>query len=288
VKAGLPIGLLVMEKTKSAPPRVSASLHQTVEKFKALQTRHGSSSGSLTVRSAPLNLYRSEIRATLITLSTGLLRRGDADLPTIPDQSPAPVRVEERNGRVSRISDRDSPLDAAERDFNEWREPVLDHIKEMLSGDFRPGTNHSRARDRLIALAKLLSGGIAEIKDRQFRIGYEIERFGGLVSAYRSGGDDMPTLSADVLEDLDRLRIALMMGITKLERWAEFCRMAAADPMHDGDANPVVLSEGLTGMAVEMERRPTYFDPELPETFRFLAEATRDHGGRPGPSCMAG
>ena len=279
VKAGLPIGLLVMEKTKSAPARVSASLNQTADKFRALQERYGSSAGSLTLRSAPLDSYRSAIRAILTTLSSGLLRGSDADLPTIPDQSPAPVRVEERNGRVSRISDRDSPLGAAERDFNDWREPVFDHIQEMLSGDFRPGTNHSRARDRLVALAKLLSGGIAEIKDRQFRIGYEIERFGGLVSAYRSGGDDMPTLNADVLEDLDRLRIALMMGIAKLERWAEFCRTAAADPMHDGDADPAVLSEGLTGMAVEMERRPTYFDPELPETFRFLAEATRDPRG---------
>jgi hypothetical protein len=149
----------------------------------------------------------------------------------------------------------------------------------MLAGDFRPGTNHSRARDRLVALAVLLAASIAEMKERQFRIGYEIEWFGGLVSAYRSGGDDMPALSADALEDLDRLRIALVMGITKLERWAEFRRAAAADPKHDGDANPAVLSEGLTGIAVEMERRPTYFDPELPETFRFLAEATRDPRG---------
>jgi hypothetical protein len=278
VKAGLPIGLLVMERTKSAPTRVSASLQQTIDKFEALQKRYGSPSGSLVVRRAPLDLYQSEIRAILTTLS-GSLRRGDADLPTIPDQSPAPVRVEERNGRVSRISDRDSPLSAEEQDFNQWREPVLDHIQEMLSGDFRRGTNHSRARDRLVALAQLLSGGIAEMKDRQFRIGYEIERLGGLVSAYRSGGDDMPTLSVDVLEDLDRLRIALMMGITKLERWAEFRRAAAADPMHDGEANPVALSEGLAGMAVEMDRQPTYFDPELPETFRFLAEAARDPRG---------
>jgi uncharacterized LabA/DUF88 family protein len=202
-----------------------------------------------------------------------------AERPMVPEQSPAPVRVEERNGRISRMSDRDSPLGAEERDFNDWREPVFDHIQEMLLGYFRPGTNHSRTRDRLVALAMLLSAGIPEMKERQFRIGYEIERFGGLVSAYRFGGDDMPTLSADVLEDLDRLHIALAMGIAKLERWAEFRRAAAMDSAHDGDANPVVVSEALNEMAVYMERRPTHFDPELPETFRFLAEATKDPRG---------
>jgi CheY-like chemotaxis protein len=199
--------------------------------------------------------------------------------PTVPDQSPAPVRVEVRDGRIARITDRDSPLGTAELDFNGWREPVFDHIQEMLSGDFRLGTNHSRARDRLVALATLLSGTVAEIKDRQFRIGYEIERFGGLVSAYRSGADDMPMLSAPVLEDMDRLGIALVMGISKLERWAEFRRQAAADPLHDGDANPVTLSEGLEDMAAQMDRRTAYFDPELPGIFRFLIESAKDPRG---------
>jgi isopentenyl diphosphate isomerase/L-lactate dehydrogenase-like FMN-dependent dehydrogenase len=32
-------------------------------------------------------------------------------------------------------------------------------------------------------------------------------------------------------------------------------------------------------MAAEMERQVAYFDPELPETFRFLAEATKDPTG---------
>jgi hypothetical protein len=33
-------------------------------------------------------------------------------------------------------------------------------------------------------------------------------------------------------------------------------------------------------MAAEMEWQPTYFDPELPETFHFLVEATSHWRGR--------
>ncbi|MGZ8372846.1 MAG: hypothetical protein ACXW3G_08540 [Rhodoplanes sp.] len=32
-------------------------------------------------------------------------------------------------------------------------------------------------------------------------------------------------------------------------------------------------------MAAEMEQQPKYFDPELPATFRFLAEAVKDRVG---------
>ena len=131
---------------------------------------------------------------------------------TIPDQSLAPVRVEERNGRIALVSDRGSALNASEQDFNGWREPILDHIKNCYREISVSGTNRSRARDRLLALGDLLAGSIAEWKERQFRIGYEIERLEGLISAYRSGGDDMPALNAAVLEDLDRLRIALAIG----------------------------------------------------------------------------
>jgi hypothetical protein len=127
-------------------------------------------------------------------------------LPTaIPDQSPAPVRVEERDGKIAQVSNRDSPLDASERDFNAWREPVIDHVQELLSSDFRLGTNHSRARDRLVALSKLLPGEISDVKERQFRIGYEIERMEGLISAYRSGGDDMPELNAAAYQECCRI-----------------------------------------------------------------------------------
>lgn len=198
---------------------------------------------------------------------------------TFPDQTPAPVRVEERNGKIARIHDRDSPLRAAERDFNAWREPVIDHIEELTSGDFRDGTNHSRARDRLVALGDLLPGDIAEVKEQQFRIGYEIERFEGLIAAYRSGGDDMPVLTAASLEDLDRLRIALKMGVDKLERWAEFRRAATDDPRREGDAKPETVSEALDHMAEKMEGQPKYFDPALPASFRFLAEAAKDKIG---------
>jgi hypothetical protein len=197
-----------------------------------------------------------------------------ADWP--PDQSSAPVVVEERNGTIARISDQDSSLRTTEQDFNEWREPVLDHVQELLSSDFRDGTNHSRIRDRLVALGNFLSGSLEEVKERQFRIGYNIERLDVLILAYRSDGDDMPTLNAAVLGDLDRLRLALAMGIDKLERWAEFRRAASDDPMHEGSANPVVIGNALDEMAAEMERSSKYFDPALPTTFRFLAEAARD------------
>lgn len=43
------------------------------------------------------------------------------------------------------------------------------------------------------------------VKERKFYIGYEIERFRGLLVAYRSAADGMPQLNAAVLEDLGRL-----------------------------------------------------------------------------------
>ena len=142
-------------------------------------------------------------------------------LSEIPDQSPAPVRsksvMEKSRRRLIVIA-----LHVTERDFRAWRDPVVDHLDQLTASDFATGTNHSRIRDRLTSLGKLLPGDIADVKDRQFRIGYEIERFDGLMAAYRSGGEDMPALNAAQLEDLDRLRVALKMGIDKLERWSEF------------------------------------------------------------------
>ncbi len=202
--------------------------------------------------------------------------QADESSSEVPEQSPAPIRVEERDGRIARVRDDDSPLRTAERDFDAWREPIIDHIEELTSGDFREGTNHSRARDRLVALGDLLPGAITEVKDRQFRIGYEIERLDGLIAAYRSGGDDMPELNAASLEELDKLRIALRMGIDKLERWVEFSRKAADDPRREGDANRETIGETLDEVAADMERQPKYFDPELPASFRFLSEAVKD------------
>lgn len=202
-----------------------------------------------------------------------------AALSKIPDQSLAPVRVEERDGRISRSTNRDSAFSATERDFRAWREPVIDHIDELKASDFAAGTNHSRIRDRLMALGKLLPGEIAEVKDQQFRIGYEIERFEGLMAAYRLGGEDMPMLNAAQLEDLDRLRVALKMGIDKLERWSEFRRQANESAAGEVDADRQVVSDALDEMAVVMEQRPQFFDPQLPATFRFLSEAVRDPSG---------
>jgi hypothetical protein len=203
----------------------------------------------------------------------------DLELSKIPDQSPAPVRVEERGGRVAKATDRDSALNASERDFSAWRDPVADHIDELTASDFAIGTNHSRIRDRLMALGKLLPGEIADVKDRQFRIGYEIERFEGLMAAYRLGGEDMPMLNAAQLEDLDRLRVALKMGIDKLERWTEFRKRANESTAGEADADRETVGDALDEMAAVMEQHPKYFDPELPATFRFLSEAVRDPRG---------
>jgi hypothetical protein len=197
----------------------------------------------------------------------------------IPEQSSAPVRVEERDGRVSKATDRDSALSASERDFRAWRDPVVDHVDELTASDFAAGTNHSRIRDRLTSLGKLLPGEIADVKDRQFRIGYEIERFEGLMAAYRSGGEDMPALNAAQLEDLDRLRVALKMGIDKLERWSEFRRQANESTAGEADADRETVGNALDEMAAVMEQHPKYFDPDLPATFRFLSEAVRDPRG---------
>lgn len=201
------------------------------------------------------------------------------DPSKIPDQSAAPVRAEERGGKVAKASDRDSVLSASERDFRAWRDPVVDHIDELAASDFAKGTNHSRVRDRLLALDKLLPGEIAEVKERQFRIGYEIERFEGLMAAYGSGGEDMPMLNAAQFEDLDRLRVALKMGIDKLERWSEFRKQANESTTGEAEADRETVADAMDEMAAVMEQRPQYFHPELPASFRFLAEAVRDRSG---------
>ncbi len=86
-------------------------------------------------------------------------------------------------------------------------------------------------------------------------------------------------MNAAVLEDLDRLGKALIMGIDRLERWAAFRRAAADDSMQDVNADPAVVADALNSMAAEMEKQPNYFDSELPMTFRFLAEANKDPFG---------
>ncbi len=126
----------------------------------------------------------------------------------------------------------------------------------------------------MTALQKLLPGEIAEVKERQFRIGYEIERLDGLLAAYRSGGDDMPALNAAQLQDLERLRISLRMGIDKLERWVEFSKNASTAATVGPDHE--IIAAALEDMAAWMNGKPHYFDPEVPASFRFLAEAVRD------------
>jgi hypothetical protein len=98
------------------------------------------------------------------------------------------------------------------------------------------------------------------------------------MAAYRSGGEDMPILNAAQLEDLDHLRITLWMGIDKLERWLEFRKQANEISAGEADADRAAVGDALDEMANFMERS-SYFDPELPASFRFLAEAARDRLG---------
>jgi hypothetical protein len=120
-----------------------------------------------------------QLEANSVAVGSGFIRINAAP-PTlslrVPEQTLAPIRVEERDGKIARASDRDSALQSKEADFIAWREPIIEHMRELLEGDFRQGTNHARARDRLVALETLLSGNLSEVKDQQFHIGYEIER----------------------------------------------------------------------------------------------------------------
>jgi hypothetical protein len=72
------------------------------------------------------------------------------------------------------------------------------------------------------------------------------------------------------------LRIALQIGMSKLERWAEFIHDATSEPDRQTGPEMRTVGEALEKMATEMERQPTYFHPELPVTFRFLAESVKD------------
>ncbi|MBH5391285.1 hypothetical protein [Bradyrhizobium diversitatis] len=70
-----------------------------------------------------------------------------------------------------------------------------------------------------------------------------------------------------------------MMGIDKLERWLEFSKLAQASEAREGDADRNVVGSALEEMAAVMTQHHRYFDPELPATFLFLAEAVRDPVG---------
>jgi hypothetical protein len=179
-----------------------------------------------------------------------------------------PTRFIAQNSRIgsrnSRVNGRSAPASAISRP---GAIPLSITSKNWRLSEFAAGTNHSRIRDRLVALGRLLPGEIAEVKERQFRIGYEIERFEGLMAAYRFGGEDMPMLNADQLEDLDRLRVALRIGIDKLERWSEFRKEANQSATGEVDADNEILGDALDEMAAAMERSARYFHPELPASF---------------------
>jgi serine/threonine protein kinase len=195
----------------------------------------------------------------------------------LPKQAPAPVRVEFREGKIGQVQDaRGSRLLSEARDFDAWREPVASHVRELLAGDLRQGTNHSRARERLLGIDKLLAGSVDDVNERQFRLGYEIERLRGLIAAYRSSADDLPAMSGVVLEDLDRLNIGLQVGASKLERWVDFVRSAKGEPERQVRSDVHAVGEALDAIATELEQQSKYFHPELPVTFRFLAESVKD------------
>jgi len=225
-------------------------------------------------RAASEVLFKYLKAAYSLLPTTNQLRSDDTDPPR--HQSVAPIVVEMRNGRIAKVSDADTALLSEERDFDEWCVTLLRHIGELCAGDFRQGTNHARMRDRLLALDRYLTGTVSDVKAQQFRIGYEVERLGGLIRAYRIGPHDMPTLSAEVLEDVDRLHLMLKLGRSKFSRWEEFSRQAAADPSGLGTTTPIAVIEALEDVATRTEAEPKYFDPEIPASFRAVAEAVRD------------
>jgi hypothetical protein len=86
-----------------------------------------------------------------------------------------------------------------DREIKVFLERYNKSLCKMLNGvsliDFGPSATHyphqfnnwnGRARNRLVALALLFTGGIPELKERQFRIGYEIERLESLIRSHWS------------------------------------------------------------------------------------------------------
>jgi hypothetical protein len=205
-----------------------------------------------------------------------LLLQLDIAAATIPDQSVAPIRVEERDGRISLFHNRNASLLVEDRDFEQWRVPVVAHIREELRKDFVHGTNHVRVRERLSALLDLVDLPLPEVKDRQFELGYSIQRFRGLVTVYRKAEGDMPALQADVLADLELLSKSLELGLSKLELWDMFNAQAVSTPPEAIPESVEEVGRALDTIVGEMERAQSYFDPEVPRTFRFVTEGVRD------------
>jgi hypothetical protein len=203
----------------------------------------------------------------------------DIAASAIPDQVVAPIRVEERDGRISLSHNRDAVLLVEDRDFEHWRVPVVAHIREELRKDFAHGTNHVRVRERLSALLDLVNLPLPEVKDRQFELGYSIQRFRALVAVYQTTEGDMPALPADTLADLELLSGTLELGLSKLELWELFNAQAASVPRGTIIDSVGELGQALDTIVREMESAPSYFDPEVPRTFMFVTEGVRDPVG---------
>jgi hypothetical protein len=108
-------------------------------------------------------------------------------------------------------------------------------------------------------------------------------RLGGLISAYRSGGDDMPMLNAAVLQDLDQLHLALRTdemtkksdhlevvdttGLTDAD-WAEINKLKNA---YAGGQK--ALSAALDDLAKDPSRTARVLGALFPDLVR---EATKD------------
>ena len=94
VRAGLPIGLLVVTRTNSAPKYVNERLIQSQRDFRSFYDKYSSASGGLRIIQTKPDRYQSGIRDLLGVLSSGLKRADDSDLePDPPKLGPGSLFV---------------------------------------------------------------------------------------------------------------------------------------------------------------------------------------------------
>jgi len=90
----------------------------------------------------------------------------------------------------------------------------------------KEGTNHQGLRERLLALASNLGSDAESVKEREFQIGYDLERLNVLLGLYSAKSDDLPAIGANVLAELSLLSKRCGDGLSHLSEWAQFMEEA--------------------------------------------------------------
>ncbi|MFI5032166.1 MAG: hypothetical protein ACHQPH_15830 [Reyranellales bacterium] len=226
------------------------------------------------------NNSAASLIALAIVLGNGLSSSlsGPDNSIQAPPQSPAPIKVELRDGLIAPMRGAGA-IEGAEAEFDEWRRIAEGHVLELCGTDFKQGTNHDRIRKRLLALAMSLSLDVEQIRAQEFRLGYEVDLLDVLVGAYNRASDDFPTIGAASLAELNLLVRRLRDGRGHLLRWKEFERAAKDDAHEEGLASASEVALHVDQLAEHTESLPRYFDPDLPRSLRFLSNALRDPGG---------